>query len=125
MQYCFDHVTAVDFRHEVPRQLFCLAVERLKKGERPDFISFAAEVDIESVSSAFQTLFLRRQRLDRALASVTEVIKRMKERNWLMAREEIRKKMENPSLQEEELVSLAREFDLLTKNPPKSPSLSE
>jgi DNA primase len=121
---CLAHVTSGDFRHDVPRQLFCLVTARLRKGEHPDFMSFASDVDIESISPTLQTLLSRRIRLERADAMMAEVIVRLKERNWLIAREEIRKKMDDPALKDEELLALAREFDQLSKTPPKVPLFS-
>jgi DNA primase len=118
---CSEHVAAEDFTHDVSRQLFALTMERLKKGERPDFMSFAAEVNIESVSSALKTLLSRPQRVEKALPIVAETVKKIKERNWLRKREVIRKKMEGVSLSDEELNLLAREFDQLTRHPPTVP----
>ncbi len=123
VQCCRIHLESDDFSHEVPRQLFCLALERLQRGERPDFMSFAGDVDIESVSAAFKTLLLRRQRIEKALPMASESMKKIKERNWLKKREEIRKKMEDPAISEDELIQLAHRFDELTKNPPVIPSL--
>jgi DNA primase len=122
VQCCVDHLAAEDFTHDIPRQLFCLAIERLQKGERPDFMSFAGEVDIESISAAFKTLFSRRQRIEKALPMASESVKKIKERNWLKKRESIRKAMEDPQVSEEEQMLLARAFDELTKNPPIVPS---
>ena len=124
VQECARHLCAEDFSHEVPRQLFCLSIERLQKGEHPDLMSFAGEVDIESVSAAVQALLCRRQKMERAPELLFETIKRIKERNWLSARELIRKKMEDPSLSEEALIDLARQFDELMKSPPSLPAFS-
>jgi DNA primase len=118
VQCCVQNLVSEDFIHDISRQLFCLALERLNRGEKPDFMSFAADVDIESVSSIFTLLLSRRQRMEKALPMATEAIKKIKERNWLKKREVIRKKMEDQSLTEEELILLARSFDELTKNPP-------
>ena len=81
-------------------------------------MSFAGDVDIESVSAAFKTLLLRRQRIEKALPMASESMKKIKERNWLKKREEIRKKMEDPAISEDELIQLAHRFDEVTKNPP-------
>jgi DNA primase len=121
VQECARHLGSADFSHEVPRQLFCLSIERLQGGERPDLMSFAGEVDIESVSFAVQSLLGRRQRPEKAPTLLFETIKRLKERNWLFAREQIRRKMDDASLSEEALIELARQFDSLTKSPPALP----
>lgn len=118
VRVCSEQVTAEDFIHEVPRKLFLLSIERLKCGERPDLMSFASEVDIESVSSALKAILARPQKIEKAMPMAAETVKRIKERNWLKKREEIKKKMEDTSLTEDELLSLARVFDELTKNPP-------
>lgn len=118
---CASHLGSTDFSHEVPRQLFCLSIERLQRGERPDLMSFAGDVDIESVSAAVQCLLGRRQRPEKAPGLLFETIKRLKERNWLFAREQIRQKMDDASLSEEALIELARQFDALTKSPPALP----
>lgn len=118
---CSEHLAADDFTHDIPRRLFSLAMERLKKGEKPDFMSFAAEVDIESVSSAFKVLLGRRQRIEKALPMAAETVKKIKERNWLRKREAIRKKMEDTSLTDDELFVLAQSFDELTKSFPVLP----
>jgi DNA primase len=122
VQECARSLKAEDFVNDVPRQLFCLSIEKLQKGEHPDFMSFAEEVDTESVSAVMQTLLGRRQRPEKAPALLFETIKRIKERNWLSAREKIRRKMEDPSLSEEALVDLARKFDELMKSPPSLPA---
>lgn len=120
---CVNHLKAEDFLHDIPRKLFALSSERLRRGERPDLMSFAEEVELDSVSAVLKRLFARRQKTDRALLMASEAIKKMKERNWLRKREEIRKKMEDPSATEEELIRLAQLFDGLTKNPPAVPLL--
>ncbi len=118
---CRNHLCGDDFIHLVPRQLYSLAIESLQKGEKLDFMTFAAGVDVDSVSSALTTVLSRRQNLEKAVPMACEAIKKIKERNWLRKREEIRKKMEDPSLSEEALIDLARTFDALTKNPPSIP----
>jgi DNA primase len=122
---CLQHLNAEDFIHDVPRQLFCLTIERLRKGERPDFMGFAGEVDIESVSDAFKTLVSRHQRIEKAGSIASECVKKIKERNWMKKRESIRKQMEDPALTEQDLIQLARTFDELSKSPPSVPSFAK
>ena len=122
VQECSVHLPPEAFLHEIPRKLFCLSVERLRLGERPDLMSFAEEVDIESISATIQSLLRHRQKPEKAPALLFETIKRIKERNWLSKREGIRRKMEDPSLNEEALVDLAHQFDDLMKSPPALPS---
>lgn len=107
----------------MPCQLYCLAIDRLKKGERPDLMSFAGEVDIESVSPAFTTLLSRPQRLEKALPVAFESVKKIKERNWLKKREVIQKMMEDPNVSEQEQMVLGQTFTELTKNPPLVPPI--
>ena len=123
VQECVDHLAPEAFLHEVPRKLFSLSVERLRLGERPGLMSFAEEVDIESISATMQSLLRHRQKPEKAPALLFETIKRIKERNWLSAREEIHRRMEDPSLGEEALVDLARQFDDLMKSPPALPNI--
>lgn len=122
---CAEHLSAEDFIHEVPRKLYSLSIDRLKRGESSDLMGFAGEVDIDSVASGIRALLSRRQRPEKAPALLAETIKRMKERNWLRSREAIRKQMEDPSLGEAELVALARRFDQLTRTPPTYPVFSQ
>jgi DNA primase len=116
VQYCQQNICPDDFSSDIARQLFILALDHIQKGESVDFLHLAQEVDAEKLSDALDILLARRPRREKILPIAMESIRKIKERNWLLAREEIRKKMQEPGKSEDELLALAKEFDRLTKD---------
>jgi len=107
-----------DFASEQVRKLFSKATDLLKQGERVDFVSLASLLDTEKGGKIVQTLVGRRQRAEKPLPFVKELIYKLKMRNWLQEREAVRLKMEQAEVDEKELMSLAKEFDELMRSPP-------
>jgi len=112
------NVSKEDFTHDQVRKLFITGVERIRQGERVDFVSLASDLDTEDGGKIFQSLISRRQKMEKALPLVKESIFKLKERNWLQKREAIRQKMEAAQVDENELMTLAKQFDELTRSPP-------
>ena len=55
----------------------------------------------------------------RAKIHFIETLQRIKERNWMQEREDIRVKIHSGTASEVEVLELVKKFDLLKKSPPR------
>lgn len=115
---CQEHISEEDFRSDIAKKLYARAMESFKVRQKIDFLSFAEDVEQEGVSSAISLLLQRKTSAQNARSALVHIVKAMKERNWLAAREQIKKRMEDPGRTEQELLELAKSFDELAKSPP-------
>jgi DNA primase len=115
---CQQNISEDDFRSDVARRLYARAMESFSRHQKVDFFSFAEDANTEELSSAVAVLLEKKTSLEKAQPTLLRIIKMIKERNWLMARENIRKQMELPGKTEQELFVLAKQFDDMAKSPP-------
>jgi hypothetical protein len=119
--FCKENLHLHDFSEEIPKQLYKTVLEKWEVSETPDFLSFATELDTEGASSILEELLSRKVIPEKALMTVYEIVKKMKERNWLKTREELHQKLteERDALKQMELVRVMGE---LSKTPPCIPN---
>jgi len=118
-EMCSKHLSEEDFLYDVSKQLFSMAMQTLREDREWDMLNVASQLDTEDVSEALEVLVSRKVQIDKAPAMTKEAVERIKQRNWMSQREAVRKKMEEPGLGDDELLSLAKSFDELTRSMPK------
>ncbi|PCI94796.1 hypothetical protein COB11_03460 [Candidatus Aerophobetes bacterium] len=113
------HMLEEDFTVAICRQLFALFMKNHKEGKPLDLLSLGMQLEDAESQLFLSEVLQKRVNSERAEQGLIEVMQRIKERNWLSRREIIKMKIHSGRCSEEEVLELAKEFDILKKSPPK------
>lgn len=116
VQLCDQSLVPEDFSSDILKRLYSLSMERLRAGEGVDFLRFASEFEPDSIAAILESLLSKKNPPGKILSAAAEAVTRIKERSLYDQRETIRKQMEDPNKTEEELMALAKQFDVLASH---------
>jgi DNA primase len=119
IELCEQNIDANELRQPLIRHLFQNVLQTLKKNEPIDFVALVQECEEEGVEVLISEILAKKINRDKANGHLVETIKRIKERNWILQREEIKMRIQSGDLSEDEQLALVKEFDLLSKSAPK------
>jgi DNA primase len=105
-----------DFRMEIAKKIYAAL---LHDSEAFDLLSLAQDADDDEVSRFVHQIFSKKINREKVREQFIETIKRMKERNWLLEREEIKMKIHSGKATEHEVLDLVRKFDELKNRIPQ------
>ncbi len=105
------------FRLEASCALF--DVYLASEGAPVDLFSLTMHTEDKEASKLLKEILSKKINVERACEGLEGAIYKMLEREWMEKREAIRQKMHSGLLSEEEMLNLAKEFDLLKKHPPQ------
>lgn len=100
-------------------KLFRQYMEAYERGEELDLLSITIRAGEEEVGLAISEILQKKVKQERALMHMQEAIQKILERSWMEEREAIRARIQGTQLTDDEALQLARQFDMLKKNPPK------
>ena len=78
----------------------------------------AAEIDDIDLQPFLSEISQKKINREKALTGLVDTIRKIKERNWMIEREEIKVKIHNENISEEELMAFVQRFDEIKKSPP-------
>ena len=107
------------FRLNAARILFEKYKIAVKEGRPRDLLSMAIDLDQAEAQLFLAEILQKKVNRERAVACFTETIEKMLERHWMQQREEIKLKIYSGRCSEEEVLSLAKQFDQLRKERPQ------
>ncbi|MCH9630941.1 MAG: DNA primase [Chlamydiia bacterium] len=113
------HMVEEDFTVAICRQLFSLFIKNYKEEKPLDLLSLGMQMEDAESQLFLSEVLQKRVNSEKAEQGLVEVMQRIKERNWLSRRELIKMKIHSGRCSEEEVLELAKEFDVLKKSPPK------
>jgi DNA primase len=116
---CKVNLTSTSFRNPLARLLYDYLLKCYEEKRPFDFLELAAEVEGEEANSFLSSILGRKVNREKAHLLIEETIVRIKERNWLFEREQIRQKIQSGTLSEEEVHELVKKFDEVKKCAPK------
>ena len=96
------------------RQLF----ESYLNSENHDLLSLLIDIDQGEAQGVMDEIMHKKINLDRAEEQFTQTAQKILDRDWMQSCEEIRVKLQNGGLTDEEILDLAKKFDELKKNRP-------
>jgi DNA primase len=89
------------------------------KEDRPrDLLSFSIDLELAEHKDFLSEILEKKVNLERALVCFVDTVQKILERHWMQKREEIKMKIYSGASSEEEVLALAKEFDLLKKQRP-------
>lgn len=108
-----------DFLNLACSHLFSTYMQAVEQRQPTDWLSLAIHLESQESQELLPLLLQKKINSDKAEEHLTESIKKILERNWMVKREEIKKKLQTGQCNDEEALSLSKEFDLLKNNPPQ------
>lgn len=119
-ELCQHNLSPSAFRLKLAERLYQHIMQGYLEKKTFDFLEFANLVDEEELGSFLSEVLCKKVNREKAEALLIETIQRMKERNWMLEREEVRLRIHSGLADEKELLELVRRFDELKRTPPKT-----
>ncbi|MGM0440527.1 MAG: DNA primase [Chlamydiota bacterium] len=103
----------------VCRKIYQTYLQAFQNDEPRDMLSLAISLDDSEGQNFLAEITNKRINNERAQQHLSEVVKKILDRNWMEKREEVRMRIHNGAASDDEIMALVKEFDELKKNPPK------
>ena len=113
------NLTEADFKDAMTKNLFAQYLAAAKEKHNFDLIECAAASDDARFQDFISLILHKKINREKAKELFVSTVQKLKERNWLFEREEIKVKIHSGMAAENEVLELVRKFDTLKKNPPK------
>jgi len=107
------------FRLQAARILFEKYGNAAREGKPRDLLSLAIDLDQAEPQLFLAEILQKKVNREKAMPLFIETIEKILERNWMQEREEIKLKIFSGKCSEEEVLTLAKQFDQLSKTRPK------
>ncbi|MDP1609124.1 MAG: DNA primase [Chlamydiales bacterium] len=107
------------FRHSPARALYEKYISAVKSGQPCDLLSLAIDLEQPEQQIFMAEVLQKKVNREKAQECLIETIQRILERHWMAEREEIKIKIYSGKCSEEEVLDLARKFDILKKERPQ------
>lgn len=102
------------FRFPLCQKLLALFLEKPR-----DLFSISMDFQEEGSQEFIEEILQKKVNMQKAEGSLIETVKKVLLREWMSEREAIKLKIHSGNCSDEEALELARQFDLLKKNPPE------
>lgn len=113
------NIKVEDLRVTTCRHVYQTYLDTYETQPSCDLLTLAINVDNAEGQLLMSDLLQKKVNKDRAQQQFEETIKKILDRNWMEAREEIRMRIQGGQCSEEEAFSLIKRFDELKRSPPK------
>ena len=105
------------FRHPICKRLYELCFK--EETQAIDFMLFSGCLEKEEDQSILSEIMQRKINLQKAEEGVIETVRKILQRQWMEERETIKAKIHSGRLSEDEILELAKEFDVIKKKIPE------
>lgn len=112
------NIAPQDLRVEAAKVLYSQVSTLLAEKKPLDLLKLTADAETDELSLFLSDVLNKKVNRDKAQEALTQTILRIKERNWMHARESIKMKIHSGNLAEDELMELVKQFDALKKQTP-------
>lgn len=121
IELCMKNLSLSSFRNKTAAGIYGTYIASYEKKEVFDFLKLAEgfEDDGDESSTFISEILQRKVNRDKAKELTIETIKQIKERNWMIDREEVTLKIYSGLAKEDELLELVKKFDELKRTVPK------
>jgi len=119
IELCRANLRVESFLHEQARTVYREILKSEQEGRRFDLFMLAQEADNEELGLFLSEIVSRKVNREKAKELIAETILRMKERNWMIEREQIKLTIHSGTANEVEVLELVRKFDALKRIVPK------
>lgn len=107
------------FRTSEARALYERYLKAAQENQPKDLLSLATDFQSSEEAHFLDEILQKKVNQERAEVLFIETVRRILEREWMQKREEIKLRIYSGKHTEEEVLSLAKEFDLLKRNRPE------
>ncbi|MCH9613035.1 MAG: DNA primase [Chlamydiia bacterium] len=107
-----------DFLVAACKRIYTKCLEVFEAEQSLDLIHIITSLEDTEERLFLSEILSKKVQADRAQEGVTRGIEKILQRNWLLKRESIKTRIQRGGHTEDQLLSLAKEFDELKKNPP-------
>ncbi|MBS0626032.1 MAG: DNA primase [Verrucomicrobia bacterium] len=107
------------FRHPAGRGLYEKYIANVKEGKPSDLLSLAIDLEQADQQIFMAEVLQKKVNREKAYDCFIETVQKILERHWMQQREEIKVKIYSGKCTEEEVLDLARQFDLIKKERPQ------
>lgn len=114
----FEHIGIEDFSVPVCRRIFQKYKELSDQKKPCDLLSLSIDLDDAEEQLFLSEMLQKRINRDRAHMGTTQAIQKILDRNWMRKREEIKEKIYSGNCSEEEVMELAKQFDMINRKRP-------
>ena len=119
-QLMFNNIKETDFRLPISQKLFSIIKDFYDKNEKISLMQISKEISSIELSLAMTEILHKKVvNIERKEEGIHETMQKILERNWMHERDKIKWKIQKGGLPEEDVMELAKQFDLLKANPPK------
>ncbi|MDB6081442.1 MAG: dnaG [Chlamydiia bacterium] len=118
IEICRNNLSVLSFKNPHAARIYNSFIESHEKKERFDFLKLAEEDD-EELGGFIAEILSRKVNREKAKELLVETIKQIKERNWMVEREDVRLKIHSGTANEAEIFELVKKFDELKRAVPK------
>ena len=119
MQVCHENLDSKAFFEPLAQKLYTHLMLCFTAKKPFDFLEFAELADGEELGGFLSEILRRKVNREKAEALLVDTIQRIKERNWMLEREDIKLKIHSGSAGEVEVLELVKRFDELKRLTPK------
>jgi len=113
-----ENITVDALKVDVCKKVFNAFMDAYEQKETFDLLSLAIDLD-EKEQVFIAEIHEKKVNLDKAEKHFYDSIQKLLDRNWMLKREEIKIRIHNAQLTDDEAIALAKEFDDLKSTPPK------
>lgn len=113
------NIQDADFRVPVAQKVYASVIQTLSEKRELDLLQLTADIDAEEMPLFLSEILSKKVNRDRAREQFVETLLRIKERNWMHEREQVKMKIHSGKATDDELMQLVKQFDELKKSPPK------
>lgn len=118
VEFVQQHLSPEDFWVNVCKKIFFKYLENHRQQVPCDLLSLAIDLDDAEAQFLISDLVHKKVKKEKVEVQLKQTVQKILERNWMEKREEIRRKLQQESISEQETLSLLKLFDELNKSPP-------
>lgn len=109
------YISVEDFRTEACRKIYQAWVNQSSSSSKPDWLSLLVETDHSESQLVFAELTQKKINIEKADLHIVETLQKILDRNWILKREEIKIRIQSGQCSDDEVISLAKQFDSLKR----------
>jgi len=116
---CHRYLSLDDFQLLVAKNLYPSILQTLEQGVPVDIVALIQETDSDEAQSFLSEVVGKKVNREKAIEYFIATVQRIKERNWMLACEAIKTKIQNAKENDAAIMEYVAEFDALKKQVPK------
>lgn len=114
-----DNLKPLHFATPICRRLFSVYMDNLVEKKPTDLLNIANNLESAEEQLLFSEIVQKKVNTERAEEGVVETVTKMLQHHWMEEREKIKIQIQSGRCTEEEILELAKRFDVIKSTPPE------